>query len=725
MTRLNYSKACSVLVLILLFFIQTQVYASNFPENLLRDPSFELNVGAWGQWTYSGSASVSHFDGTSSLFETHSGSIRNATGNVIINQGVGPISPSEKYIFSGWVKSTGVTPTTKVALRLIWYQDQQHLSTTESFNLVGNFDWTFIYMEAIPGVIPANANRVLVACAVVGEPGNRGTVFFDGMFFGRTGSLVRPQAPQIQSSYSHGTVELTWEAVSGPLYGYYVYEGETPNFKISYGQYAGVTTEQKFIRSGLERRPVYYKVVAIDQNYIPSHPSNEVKDDTNPPLPVSVIDIDDTNEGVVVLRWQVPEAAQDGDLPAKYNIYRSLYEENVKETADERLQITETDEEFSIEPGSWIEVWYPTPGGTRYYYVVTAVDYSENESSPSPTVSGCPEADLYAPLAPEEPEAYATTGPGGELLPRGVVVLQWKEPGPAPDGDLPRFFLIYRSEAPQARRTGRLLARIPAAQQPGRLIEYRDNTAVKGITYYYLIVSVDKAAIESENTEDLIASPLKPATAVHISPADEVPITSSEVSDSIDFLWEKLEDPADTVLEYCLEYSMDQSFKRDVFQYKDYEIIDDAVRCSLPLYLLGNGVWYWRVKTVFESGVVSYSSPFKLVFIKEDTAALQKGVISYVETNTKVLRKNSSVDIFICLNHAGAVTARIFNLRGQVVKELVSNEEWPSNQVFTLQWKGDASTGRQVPDGLYIIQVTATAPELPPTTALKRVQVFR
>lgn len=681
--------------------------------NMIPNPSFEEG-GGWWNWNYSGSGQLNFSDSSQALFGSKSASIRDCTGNVIIARDLWDINSDLDYAFSGWIKTDFLTPSLKACLRVIWYKDGNWLEVVDIGSVQGVRDWTFVSMVFKSSQIPKGADKITVSCNVQGgEPGARGIAYFDGLSFSQSSQLTGPQSVQLASKYQDGTTQLSWNEAS-QVQSYLIYRGitenvdtlvaKTQNTTYQFGQY-----ENKFN---------YYRVVAVDGNFIPSQYSNAVKGDENPPAQITAFTCDDRQTGVVILGWEVPALAPDGDLPAKYTIYRLRGEEFTRENIQDQVTITAEDEEFSSQVGAKIEYWYPAPGDVTYFYTITTSDDAGNESLPGPIVSGRPEVDLVLPQSPVEPQAFATTGLAGEQLPWGLVLLTWQEPTvAAADGDHPRYYLIYRGQSETAM--------IPIAQVkaglPAEARTYSDVTATEGITYYYRICAVDKAANKSENAPYLEATPLQPKRATVVSPINGMVSVDEE---TIQLSWQRVEPVADEVQGYHVEYSQDQSFQRAVFSKSQGNTSEDIIACQIPSQLMGDGIWYWRVWTEFASGVVSVSETNQLTVMENKIAQTQKGSISYAQTQKQVFKRAEPCNLYFVLKSDARVSVRVFNLKGKLVQELIRDAVLPGAQVLEFTWNGLDSNGRSVPDGLYLIRIKAQADPENESVIVKRVQIF-
>jgi endonuclease I/fibronectin type 3 domain-containing protein len=124
--------------------------------------------------------------------------------------------------------------------------------------------------------------------------------------------------------------------------------------------------------------------------------------------------------------------------------------------------------------------------GTTYFYVVTAVNTSSQESPPSSEASATP-TDGTPPAA-----ATGLTALSGD----GVVDLDWNDNG---EGDLAGYN-VHRS----------LTAGGSYTQLNGSALlasAYSDTSVSNGTTYYYVVTAVDTASNESSNSSEVVGVP--------------------------------------------------------------------------------------------------------------------------------------------------------------------------------------------------------------------------
>ncbi len=294
-------------------------------------------------------------------------------------------------------------------------------------------------------------------------------------------------------------------------------------------------------------------------------------------------------------------------------------------------------------------------------------------------------------------------------------MLTWLTPNPASDGDLPHSYLIFRGRG--APDNLELLAKIRAGEEaPGQTHSWRDVTATVGVPYYYKIVSADKAGNRSLNDPLKVAEPLKPAVPQWLSPVSGTAVRPED--GQVQLAWETVVPFADSVGSYIVQYSRSGTFHGEVWQ---LAAVGEA-ECSLPLAVT-TGIWYWRVKTQFASGVVSYSEANKLAVV-DAAAAAQKGPIVYADTTRNVLASGTGTRLTLVAGLPSELWVRIYNSKGRRVSSLLEGEAFPAGELF-LEWHGKDAQGRPVPEGLYFIQIKAYAAGKPVMTVTKRVQVVK
>ncbi|MEW5800798.1 MAG: biotin/lipoyl-containing protein [bacterium] len=208
-------------------------------------------------------------------------------------------------------------------------------------------------------------------------------------------------------------------------------------------------------------------------------------------------------EGQVRITWIAPTRNVDGtalvDL-AGYNIYRGITreEQNEKVNNDPVCGCTFLDTGLK--------------NGQTYFYCVTAVDFSGNESIPSDPVFATPS------IMP--PAEFTAIGDDGK------VKLFWDDSGKSSV----RGYHLYRS-----RSRGGDYQKI--TDVPLECAYFEDLKVKNGLNYYYVISSVDEYGMESPRSEEMGATPV---TRIPIEPSD---LKATFEVDVVKLEWPESSDP--------------------------------------------------------------------------------------------------------------------------------------------------------------------------------------
>lgn len=203
-----------------------------------------------------------------------------------------------------------------------------------------------------------------------------------------------------------------------------------------------------------------------------AHPADVeiiVSSDTNAPSPPAGLSATPGNS-TVSLNWN---DNAEGDL-AGYNVYRSITSGSAYSKLNGSLV------------GSSGYIDSDASGGLTYYYVVTAVDTSLNESDDSNEVSATP-ADT---IPPSEPTGLSASGGNG------TVTLNWND---NTESDLDGYN-VYRSTS-----LGSGYVKVNSSLVSNS--NYIDNTVTNEITYYYVITAIDTLANEGNYSNEDSATP--------------------------------------------------------------------------------------------------------------------------------------------------------------------------------------------------------------------------
>lgn len=212
-------------------------------------------------------------------------------------------------------------------------------------------------------------------------------------------------------------VTLDWEAVSGKLEDYRVYQGSGNDASVIATVDVGITTYQV---SGLNNGTTYtFSVSAVDSSGIESNRSEEVEatpkgDNTPPPPPSGVLAtaVPDTAN----LRWVPSDTVSD---LRQYRVYRDTQPIDSLSGPSNYAALTNV----NASDTSFSDVG--VQNGTTYYYRITAVDSSGNESGFSRGAVAQPKSILVTAVYPNSGASGTTVhlyGRGFNSTPSGNTV---------------------------------------------------------------------------------------------------------------------------------------------------------------------------------------------------------------------------------------------------------------------------------------------------------------
>ncbi|MGD1041576.1 MAG: cellulase family glycosylhydrolase [Sedimentisphaerales bacterium] len=194
------------------------------------------------------------------------------------------------------------------------------------------------------------------------------------------GNTIPPAAPTgLTATPSTGTITLDWnDNNEGDLYGYDIYRSTTPGGQTSRLNLVRSKTSAYTDTNVAGTRTYYYVVTAVDTNFNSSADSLEVSAtvpaDSTPPAAPSGVSAT-AGDGTVSLDWN---NNTEPDING-YNVYRSTISGGPY-TRQNGVPLSSSDFNDAN-----------VTNGTIYYYIVTAVDTSLNESANSSQVSARPQ----------------------------------------------------------------------------------------------------------------------------------------------------------------------------------------------------------------------------------------------------------------------------------------------------------------------------------------------
>lgn len=275
--------------------------------------------------------------------------------------------------------------------------------------------------------------------------------------------------------------------------------------------------------------------------------------DITPPSPPQGVYIYFAGDGMIILVW---EKNKESDF-AFYKIYRSTDSLNfsfISQTSENIFGDKDLDYD------------------TTYYYYITAVDNSGNESEPSVIVGAKP-LNLYPPVQPYGLTVEAHNDPDGIY-----INLSWYK---NPDGDI-KLYKIFRSKTPNFTTHDSNLV------GTSTINFYRDTLNLSlNQHYYYKIVAIDKGGLQSKPSyeeDDIILK----------QPELIKPENNAITSYDLTFKWKKVEHASGYVIFISTSRFGNEIWKRVVYS----ESSNDTISVSYTGSSLYSGkTYFWKVAT--------------------------------------------------------------------------------------------------------------------------------
>lgn len=564
-------------------------------------------------------------------------------------------------------------------------------------------DGKFHYLE---GTINITAGESLLATVKKAGEGSQGTNPIDWIWIGPANIPIPEkertilEAPQFTTAEyaGPGQFKLAWtepESLS-PIILYQVYRGTKPNFALAEGEVIANTQDCSYIGPLDQSAPHhYYKVIAWNEIYQSSPASGEVmllSDNIEPNAPTNFVATTQA-PGLVALTWEQPTPAADGDLPAKYRFYRLTSEQEL-ETA---VPIAEVAAEELL-----TSLWHDRGMASgEYKYAIQSVDDAGLVSEAVFSNLIEVQSDDYSPEAPLTLEAFVDSDPQGTPVPAGAVLLRWEQAPLSPkDQDPASFYVIYRSETGNPRTTGQMIARIEASGEDQ--VTFLDVKGAGGKTYYYAVTSLDKALNESVGTSPIVTATFREAPKpIVITPQDKIP-----VKQPVELAWQRVVPQADELAFYILELARDPEFEVEKKVYTVPGSLEE-IQTYCPEGM-SRGLWYWRVKAQYQSGVESsYSAAGSFTIFDLDSSREKIALYTSVSPRFFSARRGGSATIYCQSLDAVELSATVWRLNGDFVANLVKKLPLVPGEFYEFTWSGLDQAGRKVPNGLYLILIEA------------------
>jgi hypothetical protein len=691
-------------------------------HNLLSDPDFENSSSGWYSFKSGGADgtyTVKYRDTEEVKFSGHSCSLAVTNSATTIKLVSGELVPAPRQynkdlIYSGWAKRAPGTTARAVAEFICRKADNNYAFLSKEIGFTSD-NWQYFQFTFRATELPGNIAYIMPNLYV-----NRGEgkIYFDGIALYPASDLV-PEVPiALAAQNIEGKISLSWQAQEHNRL-YEIHRGSAPDFPLTDSSLIATVTGANI---WLDENPglgtlAYYKIRSINDFFAPNE-SNAACNDLVPPNPLpQAPELSDALGGNLILSWLPPAPASDGERAAKYLIYRAQDSGQVGSGSPVATILEDTTKQaFTWRDRNVVP-------GESYYYAVKCEDRAGNTNNLSAVVGpGVPRPDLEKPNPPLNAGISAAV--------RGALRLTWQRPLPAAgDEDLPEEYYILRSsqsypdletmlEADPA-----LLAELKIAQVQANGAEnfqHLDPAVAVGATYYYHVLSVDKARnwqASGELTETVLAA----AVPVAVSPQLPDVVANQPVS----FSWDApVVDYDDVVASYTLEYAPSADFS-------DAAAIAEIAGTQFTLSegtVLAPGTIYWRVRAHYASGVAGgFSRPAAFDVADVGNARFPA---PYFNLLPRLVRDRESIALTYVLDKDGWVTVKIFDSRGKLVRTLLPRQWQPAKSgdeygVSKIIWDGRDQQGKLLVDGLYIGQLVLEQPDSRPQVLYRRIQVYR
>jgi hypothetical protein len=282
-----------------------------------------------------------------------------------------------------------------------------------------------------------------------------------------------------------------------------------------------------------------------------------------------------------------------------------------------------------------------------------------------------------------------------------MVVLTWKQPAKASDGDLPIYYNIFKGLREDFETTVENCVAVGIIN-----FEWIDKEVKAGINYFYKIKAFDDA--ENPSLDVLVsASPIAPPLANLIKPIKGEPV----VLGAAKLQWEE----RTGAYKYEVQISSKKTFENDdtitISTGETFIPIDQANEFY-------EGRWFWCVKTYYSNGVESdYSEPEEFIAVKKTTTFS----IPYVSCYPQLIRTEQNLEVNFILTRNANTTVELFDSSGRKICLLEKDQVRAvgENKIFF-----SINNAKGLKNGLYFINIIAVS-ENEKIKAITRLLILR
>lgn len=335
------------------------------------------------------------------------------------------------------------------------------------------------------------------------------------------------------------------------------------------------------------------------------------------------------------LAWDLPQTASDGDTASRYVVYRFNYS-NVQP-----IDLQNSANIYNVEGSRYSIPGEPPDPNGPYYFVVTALDRNYNESVMSSVIQVNP-----------PPVPVLVSPSNGALNLSDVINLQWLYP------DLATSFGLQISTDPTF--SSNILL-----NQTGLSDTTLEITGLEGATtFYWRVNSVNAGGASAFSAPFSFSTGYPPAAELFFP-------TNNTGGLPVDTLMYWFETPAAETYDLMLARSLDFSPASIVIDTTG--LTDTTLAYSNLLY---NTFYYWKVRAVNQYGIGNWSTTFRFKTMLDPSSVREIYSIadSYLLEQNYPNPFNPTTMIRFNLSESGNVNLKIYNLLGQEVVSLISNE---------------------------------------------------
>ncbi|MBW6515920.1 MAG: S8 family serine peptidase [Candidatus Cloacimonetes bacterium] len=252
---------------------------------------------------------------------------------------------------------------------------------------------------------------------------------------------------------------------------------------------------------------------------------------------------------------------------------------------------------------------------------------------------------------------------------------------------IPHYFLIYRN--------GEIIAYHECDDNC-----FTDITISSGWTYDYYVVAGFEDPPGNSNPSNSALVTIPPAAPILIFPENGATSTDTELV----FQWQEMYGSES----YLLELALDSDFEN---------FFIEPVRIENPYYPISqlpeNTTYYWRVLAINMGGNSEWSQTFN--FTTGSSSSTDDEYIVYHTLLHKVFpnpfnlnsnSRNQNLQITFSIQNTGFTVLDVFNIKGQLVINIVS--EVLSSGHHSFYWDGKDMRGDAVSSGVYLVVMTSS-----------------